>query len=746
VVRTVRVRLELDRNDYKQGLRDAAGDTRAFDAEVKAVGKDAEKTGVEMKQTATEAGRLGDNVKRSSRDVDGLGESVKKTGTELDKTRQKTTGLGDESTKTTTKVKSLDAQIRETRATVRQLGEEFLRTKDVDVFEKMRGAGGDLAGLQRAKKDLNELVGEFDKVGRKGGQAVEEGLADSFRDFQAESGVILPAAIAVAVTEGAPAIGAAVSAAVLLGVGGAGLATGIGLAFTDARVLNATHALGVTVENELKRSAIQSFADPITRATQVMYEDFNRISPVIDRIFAKLAPVTEKLGAGLGGFAVNIAPALERATSAAIPLLDRLAAELPRLGSAMGSFLDSMSRAGPGAERFFALLLQWIEGAIIGIGYLAEGLAKLFQIFTSSVGVLSIFGGALGTLLNSTHAFGDESASAFTKFGESSTLAGNTASYFKTNVSDAAEAVHRLTSSIQDYVGNALGLDQANLAASQSFIDLKESVKQHGKSLQDNTADGIANRQAIDASVQSFAAQRDAAIKAAGGENASAEAVQAANVKYNQQIDALAGTIRQLFGTGAAVEDLVGKYRTIPTEKSTVIEIVGIAQALGGLSSLGAYLNSLPSTKRISVVTTYYANNAIAPGLATAGNHIAQRWGGVYEKAATGLLREANTYSAVNPGRYMMAEPQTGGEAFVPKHGNYGRSMSILGKAASWYGASVVPARAVAGDSGGGTVSVELDGRVELTLDGRKVGELLINDAEHGGSAVTTWIRRVANR
>jgi hypothetical protein len=43
MVRTVRVRLELDRNDFKQGLRDAANDTRTFDGEVKTLGKDAER-------------------------------------------------------------------------------------------------------------------------------------------------------------------------------------------------------------------------------------------------------------------------------------------------------------------------------------------------------------------------------------------------------------------------------------------------------------------------------------------------------------------------------------------------------------------------------------------------------------------------------------------------------------------------------------------------------------------------------
>lgn len=74
-----------------------------------------------------------------------------------------------------------------------------------------------------------------------------------------------------------------------------------------------------------------------------------------------------------------------------------------------------------------------------------------------------------------------------------------------------------------------------------------------------------------------------------------------------------------------------------------------------------------------------------------------RRWGGITEHARDGLLRDAGIYSAAAPARYAFAEPATGGEAFIPRLGDYDKSMSILAQAARWYGASVQP-----GGSGGG--------------------------------------------
>lgn len=79
----------------------------------------------------------------------------------------------------------------------------------------------------------------------------------------------------------------------------------------------------------------------------------------------------------------------------------------------------------------------------------------------------------------------------------------------------------------------------------------------------------------------------------------------------------------------------------------------------------------------------------------------ANRWGGAYTHAATGLLNAA-VYTPMAPARYAFAEPATGGEGFVPRFGNYARSTSIIDTEARWYGGRFVP-NGGSGWGGGGS-------------------------------------------
>jgi TP901 family phage tail tape measure protein len=115
-----------------------------------------------------------------------------------------------------------------------------------------------------------------------------------------------------------------------------------------------------------------------------------------------------------------------------------------------------------------------------------------------------------------------------------------------------------------------------------------------------------------------------------------------------------------------------------------------------------------------------------------------RRWGGI--SAATGSLRDA---MIAGPGtRYQWAEPETGGEAFIPRHGKQDRSMGILSKAAAWYGAKVTPAssgpawgNARLQSAGSQQVQITvrgegvLSGMIEATVDGRlvKVAQTVAN-------------------
>jgi TP901 family phage tail tape measure protein len=73
-------------------------------------------------------------------------------------------------------------------------------------------------------------------------------------------------------------------------------------------------------------------------------------------------------------------------------------------------------------------------------------------------------------------------------------------------------------------------------------------------------------------------------------------------------------------------------------------------------------------------------------GVAALGS-LRHRWGGVNAYAHGGI-----TPAHVARGEiYKYAEPETGGEAFVPRRGSASRSLAVLGTAAEWYGHKIVP-------------------------------------------------------
>ncbi len=79
-------------------------------------------------------------------------------------------------------------------------------------------------------------------------------------------------------------------------------------------------------------------------------------------------------------------------------------------------------------------------------------------------------------------------------------------------------------------------------------------------------------------------------------------------------------------------------------------------------------------------VTKGNPNPGAMPGLG------GQRWGGVMAFAGGGF-----TPAHVQRGqRIKYAEPETGGEAFIPRRGDHSRSMAVLRHAAKWYGMDVV--------------------------------------------------------
>lgn len=222
--------------------------------------------------------------------------------------------------------------------------------------------------------------------------------------------------------------------------------------------------------------------------------------------------------------------------------------------------------------------------------------------------------------------------------------------------------------------GGALDADEALLAAKDAIDDVADSFKENGRAIEGNSRAALENRIALGKAGEA-AAEAAQAYLVQGGTAEGAE--QKMRDLQKAAVDAAVAN----GGNRVEVEKLAAALFNLP--KTVPIAVtVGISQ--GSLSQLENTFKRLQGTR------------------------MGMRDGGVVEHAETGLIN-AGVYGAQSPARYAFAEPATGGEAFVPKRGNYGRSMSILSAAAGWYNADVVPRGGhYGGMGGGGPVQVEL--------------------------------------
>jgi hypothetical protein len=231
--------------------------------------------------------------------------------------------------------------------------------------------------------------------------------------------------------------------------------------------------------------------------------------------------------------------------------------------------------------------------------------------------------------------------------------------------------------------GTTLAWVDAEIAAEDAVDRLSESLKENGKTMDVTTEKGRENKknlkEGVEAAIDAAQAKYDDTVATKG----EAVALQEANGVYRHYISQLREAMIAAGMKKQVVDELLAKFAAMPPLIATTVTTPGLDAAIARAQRLLELTNQLGS-KHAAVQFT-------------SGQYISgRRWGGITYHAQSGMLRDAGIYSPRNPARYAFAEPGTGGEAFVPKNGDYGRSMSILSEAAGWYGASVVRGGGVA--------------------------------------------------
>jgi TP901 family phage tail tape measure protein len=293
-------------------------------------------------------------------------------------------------------------------------------------------------------------------------------------------------------------------------------------------------------------------------------------------------------------------------------------------------------------------------------------------------------------------------------------------------------------------VGYRTATADALISASGRVADLTASLKQNGRAWSIATARGRENRSALLAGIK-------AAQDAAQAKYAETGSVRAANAVYDLYVRRLNTVMAKQKIAGRVRRDLLRSYSerpnydtatAAPADSSAAISrvngLMGAQEALGSirqayawtrptfaikteagraeLKELFSYLeaaataaqSTFDATGSAKAATSIYngfigqlrallASKGLAKAridriISTYGRitlkPTSNRWGGVYEHAASGVLNTAT----IAPGgtQYAWAEPSTGGELFAPKYGNLAKTRSQVGWAVeNWWGGKV---------------------------------------------------------
>lgn len=604
-------------------------------------------------------------ARKNSRDLNTLAD-------EFEKAARKAEGAGKSFDKTASFSKHLDDQIAKTKASVKELGAEFDRTGNKDVFAKLRGTQANLKSLENirrqlstaidrgaedgAKSLLHRFVAEGKQIGANFGEMFEGGFAGLLRS---------PMGIGLVASAGAVA-GNALFGALLTGVGLGGIATGIIGALKDPRVKAAGSELGTDVSAGFK-DATASFSTPLITGLYVFDKEWKRLQPGLKSTFAELAPLTVDLAKGAAGFADNFVPAVERAAVASKPLVQDLAQWLPKFGREAGGVFDALARNKD------ALLtgLHEVEGTIDGVtkaaGFLVPVVAKVTQVFALGHAVLGPIGPVIheiGTawdfVQGKTPGMQTLARSLVDTSGATDELS-RTFGSAKLNADQMAEAVQKLEQRLESQFQTTMDLSQATGNWTHDLANLKSALDIHDRTLNETTDAGHKNADALRQMAAEAERVREATIAAAGGQNASAAAVDAANRKYLDQIGQLEAMGVRLGLSKSAVHQLVDQF-----------------------------LNLIKLPNVTKYVTTVYQSDYQDY---RAGERATHQYGGIQHFALGGTFAAGSAGVVSGGGPYaMFGEPGTGAntEGFVPRRGiSRMRAGGLLSEMASWYGYGV---------------------------------------------------------
>jgi hypothetical protein len=554
--------------------------------------------------------------------------------------------------------------------------------------------------------DIEEAAGKAGmEAGDIFGNGIAGGVGNAFKIFsqlppEAQAAI---AAWAAAVAIAFSAFFAASASAAILGiVGGLGLAAGIAAEMKSPLITDGWNYFKSTATDVFEESA-HSFETPVSQALTILRNDLRDAQPELTRWFDAISPAITVLATAVGDLVGDLAHGFAQSAGAQRAALDGLASSIEIIGKGLDIFFSELQGSGQGAAEALQMIGYLIAGILIAFGnglaagsLMFEGITAAAKFFlTDIVAIIDVLGKAhiipqswVDSVNNAYNSLGKVPSSAKSA-SDGVDAFGKSAGDASDPTADLSAKVDSLTDAFDSAANSAISADQSAISFASSLKNLKSQADQGTKSMNQNTDASRDLRSHFDAAAQSALSQAEAVRKAA---EASGQNGVQASAAYSR---ALAGNIQQLVNSAGAagmnkneVATMISTMFGIPKSIATQFFTPGGAAAQNLISWINANAHDRYMVIRYGFVPV--SNQQLPPGMNA--SMMPGRMGMVVNSFAEGGIDQ--TMAGVFSGGplLMFAEPETQGEAFVPRvTPDPARAERVLAEAAGWYNLALVP-------------------------------------------------------
>ena len=605
----VQLRVDVDAARARQQFNAASRSVTQFRGSIQAAQHAADQLGDEL---VTANARLA----QATREFEAAERAADDAGDEMNRLRQQVDALGNAAPQ------ALVEQLRQAEDHLRDMEREEQRARDTmddlaheaNLVERNLNNAGDEArrltadlALATAEADrLRRAMDDADRRARRPARRAQRGLLGfrqqvdqalqvngrGLRDSLREAWNSMPVEVKAAIigagvsmaTILAGAIGAVLNAALLSVVGVGVLAAVVAVAAkTSSAVRTAFSDTFAPIGDEIAAFARDVAEGPLIKAAAIFGQTWEDIATDVQGAFGDIGKHIEPLAAGLAQLVENVMPGLREGLKAAGPVLDELAAALPAIGTAISDMFHDLSEDGAaqGAVKGMRVLAATVIGVFRTIGVVVGWLSRQFNTTTMFVAdMLTLLSKipVIGKMFEGAAASARDFANAGSGTGrsleETGVAADQTASAMRRQADatkQAANAAQDLSAKMAHIIDVELGAKDAAIAFEAALDAVTESAKENGRSLDIGTEKGRANASTILDGVRAAEAKRQADIEMAGGVNASAAAVGAANAQYEAMVAKLRAAAYAAGFNKAQVDALIGSLNRIPASKTTIV-------------------------------------------------------------------------------------------------------------------------------------------------------------------------------